>query len=396
MSHELINRNPDLRRLVEDGYDIEIASGHLVVRRVPYVNAQRETKFGDLIDPVEIVDGHLAPPKDHTVYFAGNYPCDGDGQPIEAIRNESAEFELAQGLSASHRFSAKPKPEDRYRDFHHKMTTYARILSRYARRLDPTITATPGRLVVTEDGTDPFTYMESASSRAGISIISEALSNDRVGIIGLGGTGSYILDYVVKTRVKEIHLFDGDTFFQHNAFRSPGATSAADVEARENKADYYAKRYSQMRTVISHPMHISEDRYEELAQLDFVFIAVDKNAEKKALFSWLRQEGKAFIDVGMGLERVDNSILGVLRTTISAPGTGTTTLLDRVASAGDVDDAREYERNIQIVELNALNAALAVIRWKKHRGLYLDLEGEVQSVYTLDGNVLANSSVERP
>ena len=51
----------------------------------------------------------------------------------------------------------------------------------------------------------------------------------------------------------------------------------------------------------------------------------------------------------------------------------------------------EYERNVQIVELNALNAALAVIRWKKFRGFYLDLEGEMQSTYTLDGNHLINS-----
>ena len=37
----------------------------------------------------------------------------------------------------------------------------------------------------------------------------------------------------------------------------------------------------------------------------------------------------------------------------------------------------EYERNAQLAELNALNAALAVIKWKKIRGVYNDLEREL-------------------
>jgi hypothetical protein len=31
------------------------------------------------------------------------------------------------------------------------------------------------------------------------------------------------LDFVAKTPVEEIHLFDSDVFLQHNAFRAPGA-----------------------------------------------------------------------------------------------------------------------------------------------------------------------------
>ncbi len=55
------------------------------------------------------------------------------------------------------------------------------------------------------------------------------------------------------------------------------------------------------------------------------------------------------------------------------------------------DDANnEYSRNIQIVDLNALNAALAVIKWKKIFGFYSDLDNEHHSVYTIDGNALDN------
>ena len=66
-----------------------------------------------------------------------------------------------------------------------------------------------------------FLYEDTASSHAlDIVAINAKLKPLRIVIVGLGGTGSYVLDFVAKTPVKEIHLFDGDTFLQHNAFRS--------------------------------------------------------------------------------------------------------------------------------------------------------------------------------
>ncbi len=58
-------------------------------------------------------------------------------------------------------------------------------------------------------------------------------------IIGVGGTGSYILDLIAKTSVKEIHLFDGDTFDSHNAFRSPGIATLDEVNQREFKTVFF-------------------------------------------------------------------------------------------------------------------------------------------------------------
>ena len=50
----------------------------------------------------------------------------------------------------------------------------------------------------------------------------------------------------------------------------------------------------------------------------------------------------------------------------------------------------EYDQNIQVADINALNAALAVIRWKRLMGFYVDQQGEHQSRYTIDGNVIGN------
>ena len=78
----------------------------------------------------------------------------------------------------------------------------------------------------------------------------------KIAIIGLGGTGSYVLDLVAKTPVKEIHLFDGDTFLQHNAFRSPGAPSGEELRAKLPKVTYLKNAYGKMHTgIVAHPVY---------------------------------------------------------------------------------------------------------------------------------------------
>ena len=58
----------------------------------------------------------------------------------------------------------------------------------------------------------------------------------------------------------------------------------------------------------------------------------------------------------------------------------------------DIDLDNDYSRNIQIAELNALNAALAVIKWKKFLGFYVDIEQEHSSYYQIDGNHIVNEN----
>ena len=386
MSREQISRREDLQRLVEEGYELEVRSGHLVLHRVPYVTSERTVKYGQLVCPLV----ETGPPPDHTMYFAGEYPCDDTGAPIEALRNNSNRVELAEGLWVDHYFSAKPVGGT-YPDYYRKLTHYAQVIGRCARRIDPSAVARAGRLVLSEDPNDPFVFMETASSRAGITRLNERLSGDRIGIVGLGGTGSYILDYVSKTRVSEIHLFDGDRFQQHNAFRAPGSTTTDELEGRPTKAQLYSERYAKMRSgVVAHEFDVDTDNVDVLRDLDFVFVAVDDNETRGWLLSALDRMRIPFVDVGMGIERTDEKLLGIVRTSFRE------TLNSSAAQRGEggLPDVGEYERNVQIVELNALNAALAVIRWKKHREFYLDLGNEGRSTYTIDGNHMSNRRLE--
>ena len=54
MSQQLISRSSDLRKLRDEGYDVEIRSGYLLIKDVPYVNAKKEVKFGILVSELTL------------------------------------------------------------------------------------------------------------------------------------------------------------------------------------------------------------------------------------------------------------------------------------------------------------------------------------------------------
>src|SRR5438270_1704472 len=109
MSYKLINRSPDLKRLRDEGYDLAIRSGFLLVRDIPYLNSAKEVKRGTLVTKLILAGDVTERPDDHVAYFEGEYPCREDGSEIEQIRNNSSRRELADGVFIDHTFSAKPK-----------------------------------------------------------------------------------------------------------------------------------------------------------------------------------------------------------------------------------------------------------------------------------------------
>lgn len=391
MSQRPIVRSADLRQLQADGYTVSVAGGNLVVRDVPHVdNTGTVQQDGILVMPLTLSGDVAQPPSDHTAHFVGHVPCDASGRPLERIINNTNRKDLGGGLIACCYFSAKPHTSTRaYIDFYDKVTTYVALVSGPAQVLEPGATARRHRPVSAADDDGPFNYVDTASSRAGIDAINHRVRGERIGIVGLGGTGEYILDFLAKTPVAEIHPFDGDRFLTHNAFRGPGAPTLGQLEAMPFKVDHFSAIYSSMhRGIVPHPYFLDESNTDELQGLDFVFVAIDDGPGKKVIVDSLESLGIQFIDVGMGIDEVDGKLTGIVRTTTSTPEHR-----DHVArrvSFGDGADADDYRSNIQIAELNALNATLAVIRWKKLRGIYADLEGEHNSSYAIDGNHIVN------
>lgn len=390
MSQQLISHSPDLKQLREDGYDIEIRSGHLLVKSVPYVDSKKVVRRGTLVAPLGDVSGEkVNQPADHTAFFNGEHPCRADGSVIAQIVHSSKTKTLARGVMVNHMFSAKPKPEGNYRDYHHKMVTYVGILSAHAQALDSTADARTGVIIEPPEDQSPFCYLDSSSTRAGISAITAKLEAKKIAIVGIGGTGSYVLDLVAKTPVAEIHIYDGDTFSNHNAFRSPGAPSLDELKGRPSKASYFKDRYSKMhRKIFAHEAFLDEDNIDGLRMMDFVFLCLDRGGDKRLIVGRLEEWGLPFVDVGMGVDLAGDTLRGSLRVTTNTPAKRDHFTKRVPFSGGGVEN--DYSRNIQIADLNALNAALAVIRWKKLCGFYQDLEHEHCSVYTINGNHLAN------
>jgi hypothetical protein len=108
MSHQLINHSSDLKRLRDEGYDIEIKSGHLLVKDVPYVNSNKEVKRGILVSVLTLAGDVTTRPGDHVIYFAGEHPCNQDGSEIIQIKNNSCRNTLGKDIIIDHTFSAKP------------------------------------------------------------------------------------------------------------------------------------------------------------------------------------------------------------------------------------------------------------------------------------------------
>lgn len=387
MLHSLIDRSADLKCLEDERYEVEVRSGHLLLKHIPYVTERGAIKYGTLVSELTLAGDTTTTPSTHVVMFAGDMPCDREGRQLTQIRHSDRRKDLGGDLVIDRTFSSKPL-EGGYPDYYQKMTTYEAIISGPAQSIDPNVTSKTFAVFEALDEDSVFRYIDTASSRVGIGVITEKLKVCAVAIVGLGGTGSYILDLVAKTPVREIHLFDGDKLGQHNAFRSPGAPSIETLKAAPSKAAHYRDIYSNMRRNIVAHGYIDESVVDRLREMDFVFIAIDSGRARRLVVEKLEEYNVPFIDVGMGLLEDEGSLLGQLRVTMS-----TDQSRDQVRSTlplSDNDGEDDYSRNIQIADLNALNAVLAVIKWKKFLGFYLDGEKEHSILYQIDGNHLIN------
>lgn len=389
MSNTLFGRNPDLRKLRDEGFDLALSAGnnHLLVKGVPYLNSAKEVKYGTLIVVLAMSGDVINAPADHVAYFIGEQPCNLDGTIIAGIKNDEGPRDLDKDLRSSRTFSGKP--DTPFQTYYDKIMRYVAILEGPARAVDGHADARTFPPYEMKENESVFKYADTASSRAQITALSARLEPNKVAIVGVGGTGSYVLDFLVKVPIKEIHIFDGDVFSSHNAFRAPGAASLDTLRSRPSKVAYHKSVYENMRhAVIAHEYGLTAENAAELDDMEFVFISMDGGENKKAVVEHLVAKGIGFIDVNMGLDSECDAIAGLLSVT-----TCTRTKNDHIGNRISFAEPRkddDYDGNIQIVELNALNAALAVIRWKKMRGFYAMMEDEHFTVYTVRANTLLN------
>lgn len=379
MLDTLANHNADIKRLIDKGYAVSLENNYLVIRDIPYLDNNKELQIGAFISKLEFIDNHRVRQKDHVIFFCGTHPCQLNGTPIANLGGGPTNLGMtSKDLVVQRTFSNKPK--EGFADLFEKIESYMTIISGPAIELHG---ANPFTYRTVEEVNDSvFKFRDTQTSRSELGDLNLKFKDEVIAIIGLGGTGSYLLDFLTKTPVKEIRGFDLDYFYVHNAFRSPGKQETDDFGTR--KAEIYQKRYESFRHGVNiKSTFILPDSEEELQGVTFAFICVDKGSSREGIIELLIRLKIPFIDVGMGFDKNEDSISGTLRTTYFPSEFAQDMLEKKLVPLTDLPD-EIYRNNIQISELNALNACMAIIKFKQTRGFYTNNTNHNHLLFTID------------
>jgi hypothetical protein len=388
VSRPPLRASADLARLANEGFDLDLVGGELVVRQVPFLDAEGRVRFGNLMMHLSLAGDETVAPRGHIAHFGPGTPCDGKGKRLEMLHPYSA-TERGGGLVSHHMVCTIPL-QGSFVDHYAMVTTMVDQIEAPVRAIYPAVSArSPRSRTAAPGGVSPFRNIDTASARAGIGAFAERLSSLSIGIVGCGGTGGYLLDLISKTPVRRIHLWDDDVVEQHTPFRWPGVATASHVRKRPAKVDHLTAVYGSFhRGIVPHRERLDAHNVAVLRHMDFVFLAMDSGAARRPVVEFLDSAGKPYIDCGMGLHVTPMGLDGIVRVTTSTRERRGH-VADRIPmSDGGEDDP--YSTNIQVADLNCLNAALAVVRWKRHYGFYADSGREHFSAFMIDGNTLVN------
>jgi hypothetical protein len=363
---ELASHNPFIKDLDELGYHVDFVGGYLVIYGLPYLDQDAALQHGDWACPVDLLDAVIDKPKHHEAWWRGSRPHDAAKRQLR-LGGGPDRVTVAPGLITDCSFSFKLLNDGGvardYLSFKEKTQTYLDAITRPALAAFPDATPLRGIAVKAAAQGSPLRFPDTMSARYHINDISALLRGKKVAIIGLGGTGAYILDFIARTHLERIALFDDDKVHVHTIFRVPGFIPGA---IKGLKVDALARQYGHWHAGIDPiPERITSENIERLAEFDFVFVSVDDGPARLLIVDWLSAKGIPYVDCGMGLNRSTVGLSGFVRIT----GTDRKAFETNVNSAYlPTENAKddEYRKQPQITELNAFNAIMAVIRFKQH------------------------------
>lgn len=376
MSNELESHD-EIRRLRDAKFSISLASGYLVVHDVPYLDGERKLQKGLLTAPLHTpTPTTIGAPFNHQMFWSGGPPHYIDGSLIPSLGNIAGNLTLL-GVHFPRHLSNKP-PEG-FSSYFDLIEHYVTLISGPAEELYGA-TARTGAQYNVESEASVFKVIDTFSAKAELTDLNQNFADDRIAIIGLGGTGSYVLDFIAKTPVKKIIAFDYDIFEVHNAFRSPGETNFDDFGRL--KTDVYRRKYENFRHGLTFAkLKVGRTDDEIFKGVSFAFVCIDEGESRANICDMLLRLAIPFIDVGMGIELEHGKLDGLIRTTLFTQESSKLAINEVPLDKAEEMDA--YRTFVQISELNALNAAVAVIKFKQLRGFYVDERGYYQNIISL-------------
>ncbi len=381
MLNSPISHSEDLLRLKEAGYHIEIRGAYLIAKNILYVVQDSTIKRADIVTSlcVDPSTNQIKQPKEHTVWWTGEIPytIKGESMKEELCCEEFPDgFQLGEEIIVYMKWSRKPKQGGTlrsYKDYFEQIKTYVDEVSFHAESKTPGILKSSKLGKITEVDVDTnFTYMNTSLYRNGTKGIEDKISDEIIAVIGVGGTGSYLVDILAKTNVKELHLYDDDIIEPDSAFRLAGAVNKNELHT--TKVEWHQNRYKNVRKkgLYIYKNKIDSNNLDILKKFTTVFIAVDNLKSRREIQEKCNEMGIFHLSVGIGIEveGKDNNQLGgmvKIEREYQVPN-----IQKKVGSESNeqrlVNDI--YRSNIQTAELNMLGASLALIEWKIKKGIY--------------------------
>ena len=256
------------------------------------------------------------------------------------------------------------------------------VIHRYAKQIVGAVWAASESETIPDAMPSPFKIPNTFEARSAIAPVQDCIRGQSIAIIGLGGTGAYVLDLIAKTPVNDIHLLDSDVVDWHTLFRAPSAPTAEEIESVRKgdlrKVDYYFSKYASLRDGI-HPHAVRVDSTSMFREflsahpIDHVFVCIDQLADcdsprQDAVYCALSETAVPFIDSGVSITVDGDAVRGAVTTSAYDPGS--VAWENAIPNARVEGDVPGY-RNVQLPEVNALAASLAVMEWRRRTGQYV-------------------------
>ena len=311
----------------------------------------------------------------HAVQITTAEEC--DGRVYDAAGNPIGNYVGGDGktrsdISINKGWQGSPEEDDSAQDSIH----------RYAKHIVGAVAAAGYTETASLARRGPFKIPNTFEARAAIGPVQDRIRDQRIAIIGLGGTGAYILDLVAKTPVAEIHLLDSDDVDWHNLMRAPGAPTDDEIEGLKKnafgKVAYSHAKYESLREGIhAHPFRVDSSTWfaEFLTRypVDHAFVCIDQRKDcdsprQDVVYAALTDAKVPFIDSGVSITLENDSVRGSVTT--SAYAAGSLDWEDAIPNAKVEGNTPGY-RNVQLPEVNAMAAALAVMEWRRRTGQYV-------------------------
>ena len=193
------------------------------------------------------------------------------------------------------------------------------------------------------------------------------VAQERVAIVGLGGVGAWIADFIVKADPREVHGWDYDCIEPKNILRMPGGLDP-NVWIGRPKTDWFHKTYSLIHTnVHGHNVKVIPENVQEVIEKStFAFVAVDDADDRMLVCDTLANAGIPFVVVGLSLLRKEKRVKVSMR--IITAHVGVTSWREAIPQVGHA--GQDDYGSLDLPEIYSMAAGWAVQSWRKMRGQF--------------------------